>query len=67
MKLLIGYNQLEVKLYCTSISLSNDSYQNKKYDYDFKEASGDGFEVVNANSSREEISLGNQWSEDMIY
>jgi len=31
---------------------------------DFKEASGDGFEVVNANSSREEINLGNQWSED---
>jgi hypothetical protein len=31
---------------------------------DFKEASGDGFEVVNANSSEEEISLGNQWSED---
>jgi 3',5'-nucleoside bisphosphate phosphatase len=31
---------------------------------DFKEASGDGFEVVNANSSREEIALGNQWSED---
>jgi 3',5'-nucleoside bisphosphate phosphatase len=31
---------------------------------DFKEASGDGFEVVNANSSREEIILGNQWLED---
>jgi 3',5'-nucleoside bisphosphate phosphatase len=31
---------------------------------DFKESSGDGFEVVNANSSREEITLGNQWSED---
>ena len=31
---------------------------------DFKDASGDGFEVVNANSSREEISLGNQWLED---
>lgn len=31
---------------------------------DFKEASGDGFEVVNANSTREEIALGNQWSED---
>ncbi|MDC3316049.1 PHP domain-containing protein [Candidatus Thioglobus sp.] len=31
---------------------------------DFKEASGDGFEIVNANSSEEEISLGNQWSED---
>ena len=31
---------------------------------DFKEASGDGFEVVNANSSKEEISLGSQWLED---
>jgi 3',5'-nucleoside bisphosphate phosphatase len=31
---------------------------------DFKEASGDGFEVVNANSSREEITLACQWSED---
>ena len=31
---------------------------------DFNEASGDGFEVVNANSSSEEITLGNQWSED---
>ena len=31
---------------------------------DFKEANGDGFEVVNANSSGEEISLGNQWSND---
>ena len=31
---------------------------------DFKEASGDGFEVVNANSSREEITLGNKWLED---
>ena len=31
---------------------------------DFKEANGDGFEVVNANSSEEEISLGNKWSED---
>ena len=31
---------------------------------DFKEASGDGFEVVNANSSREEIALGSKWSED---
>ena len=31
---------------------------------DFKQASGDGFEVINANSSQEEISLGNQWSED---
>ena len=36
----------------------------KKLIRDFKEVSGDGFEVVNANSSREEISLGNQWSED---
>jgi 3',5'-nucleoside bisphosphate phosphatase len=31
---------------------------------DFKESSGDGFEVVNANSSAEEIALGSQWSED---
>jgi len=31
---------------------------------DFKEASGDGFEVVNANSSREEITLANQWLDD---
>jgi predicted metal-dependent phosphoesterase TrpH len=31
---------------------------------DFKEANGDGFEIVNANSSEEEISLGNQWNED---
>jgi 3',5'-nucleoside bisphosphate phosphatase len=31
---------------------------------DFKNVSGDGFEVVNANSSKEEIFLGNQWSED---
>ena len=30
----------------------------------FKEANGDGFEVVNANSSDEEISLGNKWSEE---
>ena len=36
----------------------------KKLIRDFKEASGDGIEVVNANSSREEIDLGNQWSED---
>ncbi len=36
----------------------------KKMLYDFKEASGDGLEVVNANSSEEEISLGNQWSEN---
>jgi len=31
---------------------------------DFKEANGDGFEVINANSSEEEISLGDQWSEN---
>ena len=31
---------------------------------DFKEVSGDGFEVVNANSSIEEITLANQWLED---
>jgi 3',5'-nucleoside bisphosphate phosphatase len=36
----------------------------KKMIGDFKEASGDGFEVVNANSSREEINLANQWLED---
>jgi len=36
----------------------------KKMLNDFKEANGDGFEVVNANSSDEEISLGNQWSEE---
>jgi predicted metal-dependent phosphoesterase TrpH len=36
----------------------------KKMLNDFKLASGDGFEVVNANSSAEEISLGNQWCED---
>ena len=36
----------------------------KKMLNDFKEANGDGFEVVNANSSNEEISLGNQWSND---
>ena len=36
----------------------------KKLIRDFKEASGDGFEVVNANSSIEEINLANQWSED---
>jgi len=35
----------------------------KKMLNDFKVAGGDGFEVVNANSSEEEISLGNQWSE----
>ena len=31
---------------------------------DFKEANGDGFEVVNANSSDAEILLGNKWSEE---
>jgi len=31
---------------------------------DFKEANGDGFEVVNSNSSNEEILLGNKWSEE---
>ena len=36
----------------------------KKMLIDFKDAGGDGFEVVNANSSEEEISLGNQWSND---
>ena len=36
----------------------------KKMLNDFKEANGDGFEVVNANSSNEEISLGDQWSND---
>ena len=36
----------------------------KKLIRDFKEASGDGFEVVNANSSKEEITLANKWSED---
>ena len=36
----------------------------KKMLNEFKEAGGDGFEVVNANSSEEEISLGNQWSYD---
>ena len=36
----------------------------KKLLNDFKEANGDGFEVVNANSSEEEISLGNKWSEN---
>jgi 3',5'-nucleoside bisphosphate phosphatase len=37
----------------------------KKMLNDFKQANGDGFEVVNANSSKEEISLGNQWSEEL--
>jgi predicted metal-dependent phosphoesterase TrpH len=36
----------------------------KKMLIDFKEANGDGFEVINANSTDEEISLGDQWSED---
>ena len=36
----------------------------KKMLNEFKEAKGDGFEVVNANSSEEEISLGNQWIND---
>ena len=36
----------------------------KKMLYDFKNAGGDGLEVVNANSSDEEISLGDQWSKD---
>ena len=36
----------------------------KKMLSEFKLASGDGFEVVNANSSEEEISLGNQWIEE---
>jgi 3',5'-nucleoside bisphosphate phosphatase len=31
---------------------------------DFKDASGDGFEVVNAHTFKEEVSLGNQWSEE---
>ena len=37
----------------------------KKMLHDFKEVNGDGFEVVNANSSEEEISLGNKWSENL--
>jgi len=36
----------------------------KKMLNDFKKAKGDGFEVVNANSSEDEISLANQWSND---
>ena len=36
----------------------------KKMLNDFKLESGDGFEVVNSNSSEDEISLGNQWSQD---
>ena len=34
----------------------------KKMLNEFKEANGDGFEVVNANSSQDEISLGSDWS-----
>jgi predicted metal-dependent phosphoesterase TrpH len=37
----------------------------KKMLIEFKDSGGDGFEVVNANSSKEEISLGNQWSEEL--
>ena len=36
----------------------------KKMLNDFKLASGDGFEVINANSSEEEITLADQWSKD---
>jgi len=36
----------------------------KKMLKDFKENNGDGIEIVNANSSSEEIVLGNKWSED---
>ena len=36
----------------------------KKMLLDFKEANGDGLEVVNSNSSDQEISLGDQWSEN---
>ena len=36
----------------------------KKMLTNFKGAGGNGFEVVNANSTEEEISLGNQWSEE---
>jgi predicted metal-dependent phosphoesterase TrpH len=36
----------------------------KKLLNEFKEAGGDGFEVVNANSSEDEIYFGNQWSND---
>ena len=36
----------------------------KKMLNDFKDENGDGFEVVNANSSEEEISLGSQWAEN---
>ena len=36
----------------------------KKMLNEFKEVGGDGFEVVNANSSDEEISLGDKWSEN---
>ena len=37
----------------------------KKMLNEFKDAGGDGFEVVNANSSEEEIFLGNQWSRNI--
>jgi len=36
----------------------------KKMLVDFRDAGGDGFELVNANSSEEEISIGNQWCND---
>ena len=36
----------------------------KKMLNDFKSASGDGLEVINANSSEEEITLADQWSKD---
>jgi len=39
----------------------------KKMLNDFKMASGDGFEVVNANSSKEEISLADKWSIDFNF
>ena len=37
----------------------------KKMLSDFKLASGDGFEVINANSSENEIYLADQWSKDL--
>jgi len=36
----------------------------KKMLNEFKDANGDAFEVVNANSTEQEISLGNEWSEN---
>ena len=45
-------------------TLTEEDTKIKNMIKDFKNFSGDGFEVVNANSSREEISLGNQWSKD---